>query len=596
MWGLPDSYLILRTHLHRVLTTEIEKSGIKRKWRYLTNLRNQEAGGLVFSEEEWDFEWSEIVRIATNQPRRRPTTDSLKRYSTLRTHYESLEEVHVFAMAHVLRRPIIVVADEFVRDMNGEPFAPIYFGGIYLPLECAPSNCYNSPLILAFDSSHFSPLVSKRDPVMTQKQRSSRLRHLSSRLDTVMPLVTPDGLLLPMPFIYDPEKKNVSERWANEKCQLGDFPDELRTLLESYLDIRWIQLNIGSKFENPQPIEDGEEEGFQVKVPKFRFPAAVVTSLGEPEYQAVLVTKYLENAQDRYKIEKARQEKLAAEKARQEEEFKRIQATRPVPCQVKGCKMFGTASSDSLCSKCFNKRQKQAKKAAKDMPTSDQSNVRGIVTGSSSHTPTLSDVVSFPDKWDIVLPDLIADRPIEQDESTDDDNGVQLISQTRRDNDDDSLTSPYEVPIRSSPKAPSKTSPPNPPPKDTSKPPSKSLPRSPPKAPPRSPPKSPPRSPPKAPPRSPPKSPPRSPPKAPPKSPPKVLPKSPPKAPPRPLFNSKPAPLTTGYSRDHIEPLSRADSGRTLCTGGCGFFGSAEYDGMCSQCFKKTRPPSITQV
>lgn len=41
--------------------------------------------------------------------------------------YESLEEVHVFALAHVLKRPIIVIADTVLRDAGGEAFAPIPF-------------------------------------------------------------------------------------------------------------------------------------------------------------------------------------------------------------------------------------------------------------------------------------------------------------------------------------------------------------------------------------------------------------------------------------------------------------------------------------
>ena len=66
--------------------------------------------------------------------------------------YESLEEVHVLALAHVLRyckdmifyvksvtfplrRPIIVIADTVLKDAFGEALAPIPFGGIYLPLE-----------------------------------------------------------------------------------------------------------------------------------------------------------------------------------------------------------------------------------------------------------------------------------------------------------------------------------------------------------------------------------------------------------------------------------------------------------------------------
>jgi OTU domain-containing protein 7 len=58
------------------------------------------------------------------------------------TVYESLEELHVFALAHVLKRPIIVIADTVLRDAGGEAFAPIPFGGIYLPLECSPAECH----------------------------------------------------------------------------------------------------------------------------------------------------------------------------------------------------------------------------------------------------------------------------------------------------------------------------------------------------------------------------------------------------------------------------------------------------------------------
>ena len=44
--------------------------------------------------------------------------------------------------------------------MNGEALAPIPFGGIYLPLEIAPSDCHQSPLLLTYDHGHFSALVS----------------------------------------------------------------------------------------------------------------------------------------------------------------------------------------------------------------------------------------------------------------------------------------------------------------------------------------------------------------------------------------------------------------------------------------------------
>ena len=142
MWGFHDHELILRTALHRLLTRGIEKEGIRRRWKYQTQLRNMEAGGLTFSPAEWDFEWSDVIRIATNRPRQHPTTASLHRYSSLRVRYESLEEIHIFALAHVLRRPVIVISDKVLKDMTGEDLAPIYFGGIYLPWDINPTACY----------------------------------------------------------------------------------------------------------------------------------------------------------------------------------------------------------------------------------------------------------------------------------------------------------------------------------------------------------------------------------------------------------------------------------------------------------------------
>lgn len=46
-----------------------------------------------------------------------------------------------------------------LHDADGEPLSPIPFGGVYLPLECDVSACHRFPLVLAYDSAHFSALV-----------------------------------------------------------------------------------------------------------------------------------------------------------------------------------------------------------------------------------------------------------------------------------------------------------------------------------------------------------------------------------------------------------------------------------------------------
>lgn len=52
-------------------------------------------------------------------------------------------------------------------------FAPIPFGGIYLPLEVPAAKCHRSPLVLAYDQAHFSALVSMEQKDGSREQGPS---------------------------------------------------------------------------------------------------------------------------------------------------------------------------------------------------------------------------------------------------------------------------------------------------------------------------------------------------------------------------------------------------------------------------------------
>lgn len=107
----------------------------------------------------------------------------------------SYQQVHVLALSHVLRRPIIIIAETMLRDAHGVAIAPIPFGGVYLPLEVPQAKCHRTPLLLAYNSAHFSPLVTV--------DGNNDFRAIDEGVS--IPLIDPDnGQLLPVLFAIDP--------------------------------------------------------------------------------------------------------------------------------------------------------------------------------------------------------------------------------------------------------------------------------------------------------------------------------------------------------------------------------------------------------
>ena len=82
-------------------------------------------------EDEWKAEWDNIIRMASTEPRSKKYNSTFeinggKKEETIGEEksyiYESLEEIHIFVLAHVLRRPIIIIADTMLKDLKGFSF------------------------------------------------------------------------------------------------------------------------------------------------------------------------------------------------------------------------------------------------------------------------------------------------------------------------------------------------------------------------------------------------------------------------------------------------------------------------------------------
>ncbi|KAM8735810.1 OTU domain-containing protein 7B isoform 4-T4 [Acanthopagrus schlegelii] len=232
MWGFHDRDLMLRKSLYALMDHGLEREALKRRWRWQQTQQNKESG-LVYTEEEWQKEWNELLKLASSEPRIHYSTNGTNGVeSSDEPVYESLEEFHVFVLAHVLRRPIVVVADTMLRDSGGEAFAPIPFGGIYLPLEVPAAKCHRSPLVLAYDQAHFSALVS-----MEQKD--------SSKEQVVIPLTDSEHKMLPLHFAVDPGKDWEWGKDDTDNVMLASVALSLEAklqMLHSYMTVTWLPL------------------------------------------------------------------------------------------------------------------------------------------------------------------------------------------------------------------------------------------------------------------------------------------------------------------------------------------------------------------
>lgn len=161
----------------------------------------------TLEDSQWEEDWSTLLSLAS-QPG------------------SSLEQLHIFALAHILRRPIIVYGVKYVKSFRGEDIGyarfegertisiplPIYIRklmssisllGVYLPLFWEQNFCTKSPIALGYTRGHFSALV-PMEPFSRIDGRRDDAEDV-----TYLPLMDCELKLLPIHFLAQSEVRKV---------------------------------------------------------------------------------------------------------------------------------------------------------------------------------------------------------------------------------------------------------------------------------------------------------------------------------------------------------------------------------------------------
>eukprot|EP00058_Branchiostoma_floridae_P000833 XP_002586321.1 hypothetical protein BRAFLDRAFT_132229 [Branchiostoma floridae] len=277
---------------------------MKRRWNRSCKAHNQHVD-LEYASLEWRHEWNIVVSMTDPTPNP-PEANDLP--------YKSLEEFHIFVLANLLRRPIIILAEDVLHNFEGHTFAPIHFSGIYLPLRWKPEECVRSPIILGYLQQHFTPLLS-------QEEAPAPIGLATG--EYAVPLVKHDLTMLTVQFLLEDEE-NQAKELLQKYLDLMELP---YTRKESISMVLAAKLNL-----NPPPEEqDLIKDFFQAVEKTYKKPEEIQEG-GEPQEVA-------ENELP-----------LAPDKQRSE----RIEAEKEAKiCNTPNCDMYGTAEQNGLCTTCF---------------------------------------------------------------------------------------------------------------------------------------------------------------------------------------------------------------------------------------------------
>jgi len=195
-WGVFDRDNMLR----RALADSLTEAGhvFYPRWKEWETRQAQELS-FVLADSQWEQDWADLLALA-GQPG------------------ASLEQLHIFCLAHVLRRPIIVYGVKYVKSWRGENLGYAKFEGVYLPLLWEPAFCYRTPLALGYTRGHFCALIPPEPTAVGGIGAGAMPPSPPQAACNYLPLVTSEREVLPLHFTSRTEvgqEESLLRQWMD---------------------------------------------------------------------------------------------------------------------------------------------------------------------------------------------------------------------------------------------------------------------------------------------------------------------------------------------------------------------------------------------
>ena len=208
----------------------------RRRWQFEheKHLEEQNGSPVDCSNEQWDKDWKKTVELAKTS--KSPETCS----------FEALEEIHIFALANILRRPILVICDDIHRGNYDELVGDVNLGGIYLPLLCDSVECVKSPIVIGYHHGHFTALVTTEDGSTTGEDILGQKRNKNA-----IPLMKYDDAPMKLHFLL-PDEQASPDRLLREylNCSKIEYTNHgvTRTILVAIMQSQEPEAHLDQMF------------------------------------------------------------------------------------------------------------------------------------------------------------------------------------------------------------------------------------------------------------------------------------------------------------------------------------------------------------